>query len=74
MIPRFEDLYTIVRDHTSRRTGIRCAICDHVSWNSSDVMARYCGFCHRHLENYIRPMSEGRAEKIWSRIKAKIGR
>ncbi len=28
--------------------GIKCLICDRVSWNQNDVKEKYCGACHQY--------------------------
>jgi len=30
--------------------AIRCGDCQRVSWNKHDVLARYCGRCHKYHE------------------------
>lgn len=35
------------------RLGIRCLACGAVSWNPHDVEQRYCGACHRVLDDDV---------------------
>ena len=46
-------LYTIV-DGIDGQQGIHCHHCDLTSWNPNDVKNRYCGACHRFLDDEIK--------------------
>lgn len=47
MLTPAEGPYTVL-DHGH---AIRCNTCGKTSWNSNDVLQRYCGHCHRFHED-----------------------